>query len=66
MKLPGPWFPDRRWGLYILSRCLFTNFAGSGYKHLRYSNGLRHYFWTRKQAQRHADKLNGQDAGDES
>lgn len=59
MKLPGPWFPSRRGLLFVLSRCVYEDFLGSGYKHLRYKNGMKRYFWTRAQAQRHANLLNG-------
>lgn len=60
-KLPGPWTPHRRGLLFVLARCVFYDFLGSGYKYLRRQNGMVRYFLTRKQAQEHADKINEDD-----
>jgi hypothetical protein len=58
MKNPGPWFPYRRGLLYVLSHCVRSDFLGSGYRFLRYRNGMIRYFWTYKQAQKRAYELN--------
>jgi hypothetical protein len=34
------------------------DWAGTGIAFLKYKNGLVRLFWSRKQAQAHADKLN--------
>ena len=56
----NPWYPRRHflvfWGL---ERVLWSDRAGTAYKWLRYRNDILLLFWTRAQAQAHADKLNG-------
>lgn len=56
-----PWEPARHWLVFWrLERVAFTNWAGTGFKWLRYRNGLLRLFWTKKQAQAHADALNAE------
>lgn len=58
MKCPGPWEPRRKGLFFILERCEYADFLGAGYKWLRYKNGFLRRFWTHKQAQAYADKIN--------
>lgn len=59
-----PWYPVRRYlVLWGLERVLWSDWAGTGYKWLRYDNGCSRLFWTRAQAQAHADKLNREPHG---
>lgn len=47
------WYPERCYGfLWRLTRVVFSDWAGSGYKWYRYPNsGFVRLFWTRAQAQ---------------
>lgn len=50
--------PWRLWFLYAVAERVHCDWLGSGYRFVRYRNGLIRRFWTRAQAQAHADKLN--------
>lgn len=58
-KFPGPWEPYRHWlFLWRLEHIVMQDWAGTGIAYLKHKNGLVRLFWTRKQAQAYADKLN--------
>lgn len=53
------WHPARHWLFFWrLERVAMSNWAGTGFKRHKYSNGMTRVFWTRRQAQRRADLLN--------
>ena len=56
-----PWTPERGLIFWRLERVLWTNWAGTAIKFLRYRNGILRRFWTRAQAQAYADVLNSKD-----
>jgi hypothetical protein len=57
---PSEWFVERRYlFLFGLTQYYNQSWAGAWKRRLRYTNNLERLFWTRRQAQAHADKLNG-------
>lgn len=61
---PGSeWYAVRHGWRYVVQRCAFADFLGSGYRFARYSTGRVARFWTRKTADAFAEKLNTSDAG---
>lgn len=53
------WQPERHWlFLWRLEQVVFADFAGTGYRFLRYRNGFIRLFWTKAQAEAHAAQLN--------
>lgn len=54
------WTPERHWiFLWRLEKILYQNWAGTAIRYLKYKNGLVRTFWTKEQAQKRADILNG-------
>ena len=55
----GEWYPHRHWlFLWRLEQVAYTDFLGSSIRFHKYANGFVRTFWTRRQAQLHADQLN--------
>ena len=56
---PGSeWLAVRYGWRYVIQRCVFSDFLGSGYRFARYANGRVVRFWTRKKADAFAETLN--------
>lgn len=58
MKADTAWCTERRWLTWIVTRRLWSTFAGSAYEVHKYRNGIWRRFWTKKEAQARADALN--------
>ena len=58
MSAETEWYPERGTFFWRLERRLWSSWAGSAYQWLRRPNGTLHRFWTKAQAQSHANTLN--------
>lgn len=55
---PDPWEPWKPGLFWILSRCVYQDFLGAGYKYYRKHDLFVKRFLTRRAAQAYANKLN--------